>query len=257
MRLQRTGKHAWILLAAALVALMAAFTATAEEPEPQKRKRTVLKSTMHVEVREVVPILRILNVEFAIKEDQNTIVIRAEEGYMDTALAVIEALDTPRPSFDVRVFVVAASQEETGRTGITEGLESALSQLQGVFGYRGFTLLDSVSLRVMEGRNGRIDGGVYLGGSDVRTGYRLSFDKAHLVSEPDGPPGPERREGDVWRVRLDGLSFIVGDDDAGAPRAQLRTDVQFIEGQKAVIGSSTPEGIGETLILIIEAEVLG
>ncbi len=47
-----------------------------------------------------------------------------------------------------------------------------------------------------------------------------------------------------------------GAQDGQIQRVFLKTDVEIREGQKAVVGKSTPRGTDETLILIVEARVL-
>ncbi len=235
---------------AALVILgLAAVPAIAQEEktEPNNtesaasaRPRTVIKATKYIEVREATEVLELLDVEFALKEDQNLIVLRGEGYAVETALKVIDALDEAWPNIDLRVFVLAASKE--GEADVPSELESAVDQLKGVFGYSGFQLLDSITLRVLEGRQARADGGIRLGNDSERTGYHFSFQKILVVPEDD-----------FISIRLKGLKFDVDGPVAGSLRASLMTDVQIREGQKAVIGSSTPTGIGETLILIVEA----
>ncbi len=229
-------------LAAAIAILgLAALPAPAQEEPDPKKHRTVIKATMHIEVREAIAVLELLDVDFAIKEDQNLVVLRGEAYAVDTALKVIDALDEPRPSIDLRVFVLAASKEES--IDVPGELESAVEQLKGVLGYTGFRLLDSITLQVMEGRKARADGGIRLGGDDERTSYRFSFQKITVVPEDD------------VRIRFKDLKFEVDGPIAGTLRASLMTDVEIRQGQKAVIGSSTPRGAGDTLVLILEASV--
>ncbi len=230
------------ILALAVAALgLAALPAPAQEQPDPKKYRTVIKATMHIEVREAVAVLELLDVEFAIKEDQNLIVLRGDNYAVETAIKVIDALDEPRPSIDLRVFVVAASKEES--SDVPGELESAVKQLKGVLGYTGFRLLDTITLQVMEGRKARADGGIRFGDDDERTSYRFSFQKVTVVPE------------DEVRVRFNDLRFEVDGPVAGTLRASLMTDVEIRKGQKAVIGSSTPRGDGDTLVLILEASV--
>ena len=225
---------------------LVAVPALAEDETETAKPRTVIKATMHVDVSEVESVLGLLDVDFALKPDQNLIVVRGEDYAVETAMKVIDALDTPRPTIELNVYVVAASHQ--GKTEVPAHLEAAVGQLKTVFGYSGFQLLDTVALRVLEGRYGRADGGIRLGEDDGRTGYSLSFQKASVVPE----------NGDL-KIRLKGLKFNVdGDAKVGGMlrpvRANLMPDVQIREGQKAVVGSSTPQGVGDTLILIIEAK---
>ena len=212
-----------------------------ERPEPTKT-RTVIKATKYIDVDEAKPVLDLLGVPFAVKPDQNLIVLRGPDDAVETALKAIDALDEPRPSIDLHVFILAASEDQN--SNIPKDLEAAVQQLQGLFGYTGFELLDNVFLKVREGRRGRVDGGIFLeNGATERTGYQLSFQKVTVVPE-DG-----RRS-----IRFKDMRFQVNGRVAGTLSAALVTDVEIREGQKAVVGSSTPQGIGQTLILIVHAE---
>ncbi len=238
MRFQPFDKMA---AAIALAILGLALPAAGQEETAPKKLRTVIKATMHIEVSEAESVLSLLDVHYALKPDQNLIVLRGEDYAIENAIKVIDALDEPRPSIDLHVFVLSASKQ--GSADVPEGLKAAVNQLSSIFGYGGFQLLDNITLRVLEGRQGRADGGIRLGEDDARTGYHFSFRKVSVVPE-DG----------YNNIRLKGLKFDVNGHVAGTLRASLMTDVQIREGQKAVIGSSTPQGIGETLILIVEAK---
>ncbi len=227
-------------VAALAILALAALPAAAQDEADPKKLRTVIKATQYTDVAEAQAVLELLEVDFALKPDQNLIVLRGEQYAVETALKVIDALDEPRPSIDLNVYVLSASKQ--GSADVPKDLEAAVGQLRSVFGYSGFELLDSITLRVLEGRRGRADGGIRLGEGTARTGYRFGFQKVSVVPEDD-----------FLNIRIKQLKFDVNSDVAGTLRASLMTDVQIREGQKAVIGSSTPEGAGETLILIVEA----
>ena len=224
----------------AFATLALTLPAIASEPVDPDKQRTVIKAMMHIDVTEAEAVLGLLDVDYALKPDQDLIVIRGEGYAVDTALKVIDALDSPRPTIDLHVFVLSASTE--GQVDVPADLEAAVGQLRKIFGYSGFELLDNVTLRVLEGRSGRAEGGVRLGDDRSRTGYHFTFQKVSVVPEDD-----------VNRIRIKGLEFEVDGATEGVVRAGLKTDIQIREGQKAVIGSSTPEGDGDTLILIVEA----
>lgn len=229
-----------------LACYLGSMTAIPLMAEETAKIRTVLKATRYIDVGEVASVLDLLDIEYAVKGDQNIIVVRGRNQDVETALKVIEALDEARPSFEVRLFVLAASKDDKTPADLSPELEKAVGQIRDLFGYQSFELLDSVFLQVMEGRKGQIDGGIQLGDTAERTPYRLRFNKVHLVPE-------DHRT----RVRIDGLSFDLSGAGADSHRAELQTDVEILEGQKAVIGSSTPGGIGETLVLIVEVGMIG
>jgi len=225
-----------------------------EDSTNQRGMRTVIKQTQHVDVRELEKILGMLGLQIRLKPDINAIVLRGHDSNdIDTALRLIEALDVPPEpgrAVEITVFVVAASKDGTENVGITAGLAAAVDQLRTLFGYRGFELLDTVFLRVLDTHGGRVEGGLVLDAPPpgvVRVGYELTFNRAEII-----PRGDDER-----LVRLDGLTFELNGTDGGEiQRAYLKTDVEIREGQKAVVGKSTPRGVDDTLILILEARVL-
>ncbi len=231
-------------LAAAAALILAALPALGQEQAKAEPKlRTVIKAMMHIDAAEAASVLDLMDVKYGIKDDQNLILLRGEDPAIDMALKVLDALDEPLPSIELQVFVLSASHE--GSSNVPAELSAAVDSLKGVLGYQGFELLDSVFLRVLENRSGRVDGGIRLGDSEERTSYRFSFRKAVVVPEEDVE----------LKIRLKDLRFeVAGPDDAGSLLASLKTDVQILEGQTAVIGSSTPQGVGETLILIVKAK---
>lgn len=228
--------------AVAILTFATALPCLAEEAPEAEPPRTVLKTMTHIDVNEVRGVLNLLEVPFAIKPDQDLIVLRGPSHLLDTALKALDALDTPRPTIDLHVSVLAASDGPT--EGLPKDLEPTVVHLRNLFGYEGFQLLDNVYLKVLEGREGLVAGGIPLGDGAERTGYRLSFNKVSVV--PD--------DGEV-KIRLKGLKFEVDGKASGVWGAGLITDVEVRAGQKAVVGSSTSQGIGQTLILILHATV--
>ncbi len=226
-----------IRLAAVALLALTALPAIAEEAAEPEKPRTVIKATMHIEVSEAEPVLGLLDVNFALKPDQNLIVLRGDSYEVETAIKVIDALDTPRPMIDLHVYVLAASKQ--GSANVPEGLVEAVDRLQSLFGYSGFQLLDRITLRVLEGRRGQAEGGFLLGEDKTRAGYHFGFDKVSV----------EPRDS-FNNIRIKRLQFNV----SGSLQAGLMTDVAIREGQKAVIGSSTPQGSEDTFVLIVEAK---
>jgi len=244
---------------ALVAALVAAVVAAApplraeENPTTPEPLETVVKQTRYLDIRDLRSILAMLDVRYSIQEDLGTIVLRGHpDGDLKVALELIDSLDKPPQesrSLELTAFLLAASKGEIGGE-LPEELTAATEQLQALFGYRGFELLDTVFLRVREGRDGTIQGGVLLG--DRRASYRLSFVRALLRDQEDEAPPI---------VRLDNFDFQLhtpGDGEGtGEELVRLQTDVEVREGQKAVVGKSSHEGADRTLILVLEAEIEG
>jgi hypothetical protein len=250
-------KPDWQLAAvlAAILCTLIPFAAAAQEPAPDAgdgppQLRTVIKQTRYVDVHELERILGMLELQIRLKPDINAIVLRGRsQSEIDTALRLIEALDVPpEPGHTVEVsaYVIEAAKEAGGNVGISENLAAAVEQLQKLFGYQSFKLLDTVFLRVLDGRKGSVQGGLALGGDEQHTkAYQLALDRVTII-----PRGDDGR-----LVRLDGLTFEL-EGGGQAQRVYFRTDVEVREGQKAVVGKSTPRGTDGTLVLIVEARVV-
>ncbi len=222
-----------------------------QEPADPSQVRTVIKRTKHVDVRELQKILSLLGLRIRLKEDINAIVLSGSDSDVDSALRLIEALDVPAepgPTVQLTAYVIAASKDAEDAIGITEGLAPVVDQLRHLFGYRGFELLDNVFLRVRDTRGGRVEGGIVLGGEDQnRAAYQLTFRRVEIMSTEEAQR----------RVLIDGLNFeLNGTRNGETQRVFFQTDVEIREGQKAVVGKSTPRGTDDTLVLILEAQVL-
>jgi hypothetical protein len=229
---------------------MPIFAGQLDEVE-QPQARVVIKKLAYIDAIELESVLMLLEVDFVVQPTSNTIVLRGQDEYLTSALRAIEALDRPSPNIEMTMYVVAALKEERETQPIPEQLEPVLAQLRGVFGYRGFELLDEVSLNVLAGRSGLVEGGVSLRPNPNtidRTTYTIQFDSARVT--------PGDTEDASWGIWLDDLNFAINGVN-GHRHGRIRTEVIIREGQTAVIGRSTPEGIIDNLVLIVEAQITG
>ena len=225
----------------------------------QSEKRTVLKSTMHVDPQEMVDILSLLGVDFKVVSEHRTIVLRsADQGALDTALKVIEHLDTPTVDLQISVFILGASKGKSQASDVPEDLQPVVARLRDLFGYDQFKVQDTILVRAKNGSEAWVTGSL---GGEAQAGlsrYQLSFRSARLIPQSESGDPEEAAQGD--RFRFDNFTFRLGSDHeksaAGLDRAGLSTDVEIREGQKAVVGKATPDGSDEALILVVEAQVL-
>jgi hypothetical protein len=240
-----------VLVTALAVGLDGPVGAFAEpqHDSPAAPKMTAVKPLAHVDAREFENVLALLEVEYVVKPAMNVIVLKGRKEAIESALRAIEALDQPQPNLELTAFIVSASKTHDESRGIPDDLRPVVDQLRGVFGYSGFELLDAASLRIQVGRRGTIQGGLALGDPEGRTvaRYAIRFARVRIAPPDDSAEG--------WLIRLDDLTFgLTGD---GGELAQLRTDVAIVEGQKAVIGRSAASGIGDSVVLIVDAKILG
>lgn len=219
------------------------------QPAPQAavEPRTVLVELRYADAEDLRPILSVLPLTVVVKPELNVVMLRGAPDVVDTAKKVIEALDaapSPEPSIELRGYIVAVSKESTDRTGITGDLAGVVEQLEEIFDYRGFEVLDTVYLRIRQGSGGAVRGRLEAPGNSI---YTLSFDRGWI-------PGFDRAredEGQPHTLRFDGLTLRPAPEAAPA----LATDVEIREGQTAVIGKARLEAGGD-LILVIEARVV-
>jgi hypothetical protein len=208
--------------------------------------RTVIKPLAYIETADVEDVLELLDVEWVAKQNLNAVVLRGKIANVEAALRAIESLDYPVPTLDLKMFIVSASKEREGLQGIPQELETVVSQLGGVFGYSGFELLESMSLKVQTGNGGLVEGGLRLGKEDGEpVSYGVRFRNTRVAPPDDAPLGR--------MIYLDDLRFwLRAESDVG----KIETEVVVREGQKAVIGRSTPKGIGDSIVLVIEATIV-
>ncbi len=239
-----------------LMLLGLCWLAPSARAQPGEKPRTVIKQTLYAEPEDLLGILSLLDLELKTMPQQNTLVMRGPSNDIESALKLIENLDRPRQDLEVELFILgagpagAAPQPQTPSPG---GLAPLFERLRSLFGLENLTLLDTLFLRTQDGKGGQITGGV--GAPGQRTSFVLSFERARIVPLKDAGAESPGREGSL--LRFQGLRFQYGDSDSTTGSlATLRTDIEVGEGQRAVVGRSTPRGEGQTLILVIRAKIL-
>jgi len=173
--------------------------------------------------------------------------------------AIITQLDVAPPAqnnVETNVYMIIASAHPNPANPVPGELEPVVTQLKGLFNYKGFHLLDSFVLRSRSGERGDNDGFVQpaspaSGGAKIV--YHFQFNRVR-VSDQEKPRV----------VRFDGLRLSVnvplGLDTKGEVRwgsAGVQTDVDVPEGKKVVIGKTSGlEGSDSALILVVSAKVV-
>ncbi len=224
-----------------LAILASCLTAVAQEAVPpedsmERAPRTAIKAVKYADVAAIEPLVELVGVDVAVDPKRKLLVIRGPNSIMDTAIALIDALDTPEPPWGIELLVhlVAASKEPAAGQGIPADLEAALAELTELFGYRGFELVDTVFLFAST------DAGSARVRAPVRDGgiFDVGFDGARVIyGEPK------------HSVLFENLTI-----QAIAADIDLQTNVEVKEGHKVLIGKSSLRGAGEDkdLVLVIE-----
>lgn len=221
-----------------LAALAFCPRSLAQEETPQEpRQRTALKAVKFADVAGMVDLVRVVGVDVAVDPKRRLVVLHGPDSQMQTAIDLIDALDTPEPPWGIELLVhlVAASREPTDSSNLPAGLKSSLAELTELVGYRGFEVIDTIVLFATT------DAGSAEVRGPVRDGsiFDVGFDRATVVyGEPKNS------------VLFENLSI-----SAVAADIQLRTNVKVPEGHMVLIGKSSLRGTGEDKDLVMAIEI--
>jgi len=141
-------------------------------------------------------------------------------------------------NLELTVYLVSGlSQAQANeKDEIPQDLASVLQQLQGVFTYKRYKLIEAVTLR---GRN--------MGGANVEGGLpdytRYVFRYARARISPETP----------HIVHLDGLVLKImrGFKTTAEPIAVVETDLDIKDGQKTVVGKTSVNGPDAIFLVIV------
>lgn len=241
-----------LLLILLLGVLPAGASQEAESPaQPSPPQvETQIYRLQHVTPSDVRQILHMLRIRFTPDERLNAVIVADTAEKQALAKEVIGSLDVPLEpgvNLEITVSILEASPEPLAEK-VPEHLAGVVEQLSSVFGFAGARVRDSILLRVSDGGNGRVDGGISVGPHDgYKLGYQLGFERARLQN------GAEGRSIRLERLRFEAFEIVEG---TAITRASMRTDVDLEEGQTAVVGKATPMQQGGTLVLVVNARAI-
>ena len=230
-----------------LLGLMLAFTASAQDSAAGEKPdiKTVIKQTRYIEPSDLLDVLRLFEVETAVKPEFDAMILRGTQDNLDVALRVIESLDNPSQasaSIELNVYILAASNEPVADSNLPSNLHKVVEQLDNLFDYRGFKWLETVFLRTRENGRAGVDGGLSTG-SEGLARYALGFDQVRK---------PGRHPEDPSILRFKNFAFEY---HQGERKASIVTDLEIPVGRMVVLGKATPDGLSQALILVAEARV--
>ncbi len=131
-----------------------------------------------------------------------------------------------------------AQTEPSAKDEVPQALAETLQQLRGVFAYKSYKLVETVTLR---GRN--FSGAEVEGDLINNWHYHFSYNRVRLS------PGPPPRT-----IHLDGLRLAITRQHTNQTFALVSTDMDVKDGQKTVVGKSAVNG-GDAVFLVIVAKV--
>jgi hypothetical protein len=147
---------------------------------------------------------------------------------------------TEQANVALTVYLVSglAQAEPSAKDDVPQALAETLQQLRGVFAYKSYRLIDTVTLR---GRNSR---GAEVAG-DLPDKLRYDFKYVRIRVSPDAPR----------LVHLDGLRLEITRLRVKDTVALVSTDLDVKDGQKTVVGKSAVNG-GDAVFLVIVAKII-
>jgi hypothetical protein len=194
----------------------------------------------YADAPQVEQILRTFGVPIVANREFRTVAVRAPREIMPAMEDAIRKLDVaPPPVKNVDlVFYLLAAMKQPGGT-VPADLQPVTKQISSIMAYQGFELLDTAILRTRAGGPGQVSG--VLEAAKGRS-YRIHFNPVDVT------PGPRGNT-----IRLERLSIMFTGNNPGSG---IETDLDFTEGQKAVIGKTSLEGPDRALIVVVTAKVV-
>jgi hypothetical protein len=218
-------------------------------------------------VDELERILSTFGVRHYESRELGVIVLSGTPEAVAAASDAVQRLDVPRPravaaprrNAEFTAFLVLARPEGEGGAAVPAAVMPAIDQLRSVFpSYKRYELLETVILRV--NRQGNVSGTLPpLPGAPAQTFYEIQFGGVSIRGEPGAATVAIGELG----LRLDVPHLVPAPGDGPRPPApvnyrpnKITTSVELREGQKAVVGKSSVDASGASLILVLTAKVV-
>lgn len=244
-----TGRRHLLTLAGMVgVLLLSVPIMPAPETSPAVKERQVVRifRLQYADVREVARVLSVFGVVVT-SRSLGVIAFRGRADTVAAAEAAIRQLDVPpKPARNVEVVVyLLIASKRSGWGAVPPELRKVTRELQQLFGFQGFYLLDRVIVSSRDGEGGMVMGTAFRGkhAEKGRLPYTLQFKRVRVLSNAEAPV-----------VRLEGLKLAV--KGAFQPSLLIQTSIDVRKDQKVVIGKT---GIGDperALIGVVTARVL-
>jgi hypothetical protein len=184
-----------------------------------------------------------------VSDGMRVVSVSGPKDAVDAFEAALGKLDVPRQSMELTCYLLlAAPQGEMGP--IPSDLTGVVKQLQSVFGFKSFRVLETALLRGVE-----------------RKGVSSSGMMASPFSGPDGPlkgeyqlqvrnvtfGGADKQR----RIRLDGLRLVQRFETSKGQwqTLDLQTDVELTEGQKIVVGKTSVDTSNQSVFLVVTGRI--
>jgi hypothetical protein len=193
-------------------------------------------------------------------EGFNTISVRDFPENLAAIEEAIKRLDVPSatqsaPDVELTLHVLFATKAAVAEAGLPPDLQEVVKQLKSTLAYRGYTLAASFVQRAQIQSDRRIEGSGLIdpkayGSEEVKEVPRMIVNWSGIGVGIDAQKGRPA----LIRLRDFGLSLQERRSGGDERLASFRTDLNFKEGEKVVVGTSTIKDRG--LIVVLTAHCL-
>ncbi len=231
-----------------LALVLIAAPVIAQPPQDPTEKIQKLVTLKYAEPAIVRRLLGNFGVDISWDDHSKVIALSGPRSRVTTAEDAIKQLDVPAAAQkDIELtiyFVVGSDQPNLAGNPIPQDLQSTVAALKSTFPFKGYVLLDVLSLRARSGVSADTTGQA---GGNRFTQFRVR--SASI-------------DGDGSMIRLDGLRAGLRIPHSEGGKTQytdtgISTDIVDVkEGQKLVVGRSSLDGPEKALFLVLIAKVI-
>ena len=218
---------------------------------------TAVIPVQYADVKNIADVLRtfkdVLGGKVVPNPDLRVIAVSGSKELVAACEEAVKKLDVPPKSarnLNLTFYLLVAVRQGGGSGEVPADLQKVCDQLREATGFKSFQLVDTMMLRTKEGARADQMGALRAaaaGGSDRP--YRLGFDEASVTQSDRGA-----------RIHLAKL-FLHADVEltkgsaTTTSSAGINTDIEFGEGQKAVVGMTGGGGKDGALVLVVTGKI--
>ena len=174
------------------------------------------------------------------------IVLKGRADKVAEAEQTIKELDIPPPTesahdIDVTIYIVGGTSKSQSSSAAPKEIEPVIKQLQSIFPYSSYELLNTVAIRSREGKQASNSGQMKQFGNTTAqtpTFYGIVYDTS--IGSPQA-------------IRFDRFRFDVR---SGNVNVAIGTDLEVHPGQKVVVGKTNIDNGESALFVVLTARIV-
>jgi len=273
MYVHSKSRYAIVALTSLLAITMSVSTSAQNEVSVYDYYETKVIMLEHVPPSSVLKLMAMFTEDgmLTADDDLNAILLMAPKPLSESLEAAIKLLDVPQDSkapdknVELTVRLIRGSGLQTNGEvdldWLPASLEPVIEQLNEIFTYDSYFLVDTLFIRCRDGSEASTSGMLPSGSSDSDEAvYDLRIDRVSVTT--DGTP---------LGIRLDDVSFSAtmphtvsqsGGSGGGRPvrverrEVGIRADIDLREGQQVVVGKASLSSSDMALFVVISAKVV-